>query len=374
MGYYPSGNKFFSDLVHYTRSGDFVLALIAESRDINEYAFALGALAHYSSDNNGHPLATNRGVPMLFPKLRRKFGDTVTYADNPTAHIKTEFAFDVLQVARGDYAPEGYHSFIGFEVSKPVLQRAFQDTYGIELESIMPNIDHVIGSYRRTVSSLIPKMTKVAWSHKKDEISRRTPSISRKKFLYNLSRSSYEKSWKKDYSEPGFGSKLLAFLLAILPKVGPLKILAFRMPTPEVETLFMASFNTTLDQYRRSLADQGQDRLALPNKNLDVGQIKEAGQYRLSDDTYADLLDHVTAHGQPVPAALRSDILNYYRNLNAPISTKRNKKRWQKLLAELDQLRSANGSIEPANSSPFDNTTRCSSQPESGCRRRNIHR
>lgn len=56
MGYYPFGNKFFSDLTHYVRSGDFVLALIAESRDLNEYSFALGALAHYAADTSGHRL------------------------------------------------------------------------------------------------------------------------------------------------------------------------------------------------------------------------------------------------------------------------------------------------------------------------------
>src|ERR1700723_3740883 len=69
MGYYPFGSHLFSDLTHYVRSGDFVLALLDESHDINEYAFALGALAHYASDNNGHPLATNPSVAILYPKL-----------------------------------------------------------------------------------------------------------------------------------------------------------------------------------------------------------------------------------------------------------------------------------------------------------------
>jgi hypothetical protein len=46
MGYYPFGNKEFSNLVHYVRSGDFVIALLHDAGDINEYAFALGALSH----------------------------------------------------------------------------------------------------------------------------------------------------------------------------------------------------------------------------------------------------------------------------------------------------------------------------------------
>jgi hypothetical protein len=342
IGYYPSGTKFFSDLTHYVRSGDFVLALMREAQDINEYAFALGALAHYAADNDGHRLATNRGVPLLFPKLQRKFGDTVTYEDNPAAHLKTEFAFDVLQVARGDYASDAYHSFIGFEVSRPLLERGFEDTYGLELESVMPNVDHVIESYRRTVSSLVPKATKIAWASKKKEIAGRTPGITRQKFLYNISRASYEKSWSTNYSEPGFGSKLLAFLLEIIPKVGPLKVLALRMPTPQVETMFMASFNTTLDQYRRLLAKEGDNNLSLVNDNIDVGHVTEAGQYRLSDDAYAQLLDRLIEHSATISAPLRNDILAYYKDLSAPISTKHDKKHWQKLTGQIEKLRSDN--------------------------------
>src|ERR1700685_2022810 len=98
MGYYPFSSKFFSDLTHYVRSGDFVVALIRESQDVNEYAFALGAMSHYAADNSGHRLATNLAVPILYPELRRRFGRTVTYWDNPTSHLRTEFGFDVLQI------------------------------------------------------------------------------------------------------------------------------------------------------------------------------------------------------------------------------------------------------------------------------------
>src|SRR5580692_3628935 len=126
MGYYPFGNKYFSDLTHYVRSGDFIVNLIKDARDLNEYAFALGALAHYSSDNLGHP-TVNRAVALEFPKLRRKFGTEVTYADDPKAHIRTEFGFDVTQVAKNRYTSDRYHDFIGFEVSKPLLEKAFQD-------------------------------------------------------------------------------------------------------------------------------------------------------------------------------------------------------------------------------------------------------
>src|SRR6185295_16957789 len=133
MGYYPFGNKFFSDLLHYVRSGDFVEALLRDSSDLDEYAFALGALSHYASDNSGHP-TINRVVALEFPKLKRKYGDTVTYGDDPKAHIRSEFGFDMVQVARNRYTSDRYHDMIGFEVSKPLLERAFFETYGLKLD------------------------------------------------------------------------------------------------------------------------------------------------------------------------------------------------------------------------------------------------
>src|SRR5947207_8606462 len=169
IGYYPFSSRFFGNLTHYVRSGDFVEALIGEAGDVTEYAFALGALAHYAADNTGHPLAVNRAVPVLYPKLRAQFGDEVEYADNPAAHLKTEFGFDVVQVARGKYASDAYHEFIGFEVSKPLLARAFRSVYGLELTDVFAALDTAIGTFRWTVSTTIPEMTKVAWQLKEQE-------------------------------------------------------------------------------------------------------------------------------------------------------------------------------------------------------------
>ena len=182
LGYYPFGSHLFTDITHYVRSGDFVAEMLRDSRDLNEYAFALGALAHYAADNIGHPLATNRAVPILYPKLQRKYGNEVSYEDDPAAHLKTEFGFDVLQVARGRYASDAYRDFIGFEVSKPLLDRAFQHTYALELKDVFRALDLAIGSYRRSVSSIIPKMTKVAWEIKHDEIQKSVPGITRESF------------------------------------------------------------------------------------------------------------------------------------------------------------------------------------------------
>src|SRR5580658_4939556 len=203
MGYYPFGNAFFSDLTHYVRSGDFVLALIEESRDLNEYAFALGALAHYAADASGHPIATNRAVAMTYPELARKYGPVVTYEEKPSAHMKVEFGFDVDQVAKGNYAPKAYHDFIGFEVSKPVLERAFARTYSLDMSSIFFSVDLSIGSYRHAVSTVIPRMTKVAWHLKKDEIRNSHPSETKTEFIYHISRSGYRQQWGHVYEKPG---------------------------------------------------------------------------------------------------------------------------------------------------------------------------
>src|SRR6202166_1194641 len=182
MGYPPRGSHFFSDLTHYVRSGDFILALLRDSKDLNGYAFALGALSHYAADNEGHLIGVNRAVPILYPKLKKKFGDVVTYEENPLAHVKTEFGFDVLEVAQGRYAPDSYHDFIGFEVSVPLLEQAFQETYGLDLKSVLSDEDKVLGSYRYDVSKLLPKGTRIAWSLKKKDIVKDQPGITKKKF------------------------------------------------------------------------------------------------------------------------------------------------------------------------------------------------
>jgi hypothetical protein len=342
MGYCPFGSRFFSDLLHYVRSGDFILSLIRNSQDLNEYAFSLGALAHYAADNDGHRIAVNLAVPILYPKLGLRFGKQVTYANDALSHIKTEFAFDVLQVAQGHYAPDGYHAFIGFEVARPVLERAFEETYGMKLDQVFINVSLAIGSYRRSVSSSIPAMTRVAWQLKKSEIIKDAPSITRKKFLYNLSRASYKKSWGNEYQRPGFRSQLLTSFIRLMPRVGRSRAFAFRTPTPVVEKMFMASFNATLDRYRALLSAQKTDRLELPNQNFDVGEPTGAGTYKLSDDAYAHLLDKLENHYTDIPPDLRIDILSFYGDLSAPISTKTDAGQWAKVIKELDELKAVN--------------------------------
>jgi hypothetical protein len=347
MGYYPFGSHFFTNLTHYVRSGDFVQTMLRESISVYEYAFALGALAHYVADNDGHPLGINRAVPLLYAKLRRKYGDKVTYGDDPAAHIKTEFAFDVLQVAKGRYASDGFHDYIGFEVSKPLLERAFRETYSVELKDVFGALDLSIGTYRRTVSGLIPKMTQVAWDIKKDDIEKSQPGITRDKFLYNVSPAQYEKDWGTEYRKPGIGSRVLGFFFRIFPKIGPFRALSFRTPTPETEKLFMDSFNTTVEHYRTLIAAERARRGRLADENLDIGKPSTAGTYKLADETYSDLLDRLAERNfVGVSAALRTDILTFYNN-GSSIPSSKHAKETAKLHSQLELLREATAYSRP---------------------------
>jgi len=319
LGYYPFGSRFFSDLVHYVRSGDFLQALLDESRDLNEYAFGLGAVSHYGADVEGHSLGVNRAVPILYPELRRKFGNEVTFGEDPSSHLKTEFGFDVLQVARGHYAPKAYHDYIGFHVSKDLLERAFRRTYGLKLEDIFHRLDLALETYRYSIRTLIPEMTKAAWAAKSKEIMKQDPGVSRTQFLYNISQASYEKEWGADYQRPGLGARFLAFLFRLIPKFGPLKGFAFKVPPPQVERMFEASFDAAAQRNRLSYAQAEQGGLKLTNRDLDTGRQVSPGEYALTDRTYDKLLVKLAEKKfDGVTPDIRQNILAFYDAMKSP--------------------------------------------------------
>lgn len=348
LGYYPFGSKEFSELVHYVRSGDFVLELLRQSQDADEYAFALGALSHYISDVDGHP-AVNQAVAIQYPKLRAKFGRSVRFAQGTAAHLKTEFGFDTLQVAKNRYASDQFHDFIGFEVAAPLLERCFPVVYGVDLKDVLPHESLTVGSYRFAISSLIPKMTQVALRVHKKELIQETPNFARRKFLYHLSRADYERNWGKSYQKPGLGVRFLAALLRFVPKVGPFKALGFNNPTPQTEDLYIKSINTTVDDYRSLLEQTRAGTLELPNYDLDSGQVATAAEYSLSDETYANLLARLAASKfAETSPQLRGNILAFYSDLSLPITTRKDPARWKDLLSDLTQLESAPPVAPPA--------------------------
>jgi zinc dependent phospholipase C len=341
LGYYPFGSVEFSNLVHYVRSGDFVRELLAQSQDANEYAFALGALAHYASDIAGHP-AVNQSVSMQYPKLRAKFGESVRYAQDHTAHLKTEFGFDMVQVAKNRYASQQYHDFIGFQVSKPLLERTFPIVYGMELKDVLAHEDLAIGSYRFAVSRMIPQMTQIALRTHKKDLMKEIPNFEKKKFLYRLSRSDYEKAWGKDHAKPDFATRFWSVVLRYMPKIGPFKALAFNNPTAQTEDLYFKSINTTVDRYRVFLEQVRTGSLQLANCDFDTGKETLAAEYSLTDEAYAKLLGQLADHKFVLTSpALRDNILGFYADLSLALDTRKDSTRWQQLLTSLDQLKMA---------------------------------
>ena len=361
MGYYPFGNAFFSDLTHYVRSGDFIESLLRQSQDINEYAFALGALAHYSADNLGHPMAVNVSVPILYPKLGAKFGKVVTYEDDPKKHIMVEFGFDVVQVAAGVYAPNAYHDFIGFKVSKPLLERAFNETYGLELHDILLSEDLALGTYRYAAGKMIPHLTAAAWQLKRDQIEKLIPGITRRRYVYRFSRREYEKEYGKEYRgrrvtgeiegyehriveaahTPGIGAKILAIVFTIIPRFGPLRTLDFKPATPQTERVFLASLKAIRSDYRHRLEQVETGTLDLSNSDFDTGKPTRAGEYSLADRTYANLLAQLRKkHYKNVTPELRANILTFYEHYGTAPGTKHCKV-CRNLPQELDEIKAA---------------------------------
>jgi hypothetical protein len=291
MGYYPFGSALFTDLTHYVRSGDFVENLLKEAKDRNEYAFALGALAHYAADIYGHEMGINKSVPLLFPKLKEKYGPVVTYEQDPVAHGRTEFAFDVTQLAAGKYRSAEYHGFIGFKVSKDLLERGFARTYGLEMKQIIFNTDLALGSYRFAVRNLIPLASRAAWRANRHELRKVNKRIRRRDYVYKQSKEEFEKEFGTGYERPGFGARIVAGIIGILPKVGKLRSLKFIAPSPEAQALFRASFRQTMVTLCKFSGEQTptvSQAPDLPNTDFDTGHPTRLGEYSLADRTYGE--------------------------------------------------------------------------------------
>jgi hypothetical protein len=258
-------------------------------------------------------MAVNRAVPLMYPKLKAEFGNHVTYAQSPKSHVLVEFSFDVVQVAAGAYAPEAYHSYIGFKVAKPALERAFREMYGIEMKDLFLSEDLAIATYRHAVGTTIPEMTKLAWGKKREQILKVTPGMTRKTFVFNLKRTQYDKDFGADYAKPHGFARFIALVYHVVPKIGPFRALGFSVPTPEAERLFLESFTTTRERFRQSLDAVRAGRLRLANTDFDTGQPTTRGEYALADATYDELLDRLAQRGfADVAAALNRNIESYY--------------------------------------------------------------
>jgi hypothetical protein len=340
LGYYPFGNPFFSDLTHYVRTGDFVLNLLRDAKDADELAFGIGALSHYVGDTIGHSQAVNPSVAIEFPKLEKKYGPSVNYAEGEHAHVRTEFAFDIDAISKSHFAPAAYLRSIGLKIPMPLLRRAFFDTYGLDLQEIIGKKRPVLRGYRFAVRSFLPRIAYAEVVLHKKGMPPDVPGESFDLLKNQLAQSGTENGWDKYRKKPGIGTYSLAGLIFILPKVGVLSNLAIRGPNEQTHEKYVESLNHTIDSMRRIMDNFDKVGDALPNRDLDTGVRVRPGGYRLTDDTYAKLLDLLTRNRSPhpVPVALQQDIMEYYADPNAPIVTKNNPKRWAQVQAELKIL------------------------------------
>ena len=334
MGYYPFGSKLFTNLLHYVRSGDFVETILSEARNLNEYAFALGVLCHYSADNYGHKLGVNICVPIIYPKMEKKFGDVVTYDKNHISHLRTEFAFDVLQTARGNYGSEAYHDFIGFQVAKSVLERAFLETYGLDVNDLFGDFSRTVGTFRWVVNSFFPTITKAAWSTRNTEIRKTSPDANARSFIYRMHRKNLKHQFGNE--KPRFFVQVLSAFIEILPKIGPLRVLNFKVPGADAENFFIKSFDATVSHYSNDIAQLQNGNIKLSNINFDTGEKTAPTEYGLADKSYGEWVTKLQDKNfETVSPAIKQNILNFYGDNKAASLTK------QKLKQTLEQLKTA---------------------------------
>lgn len=320
MGYMPFGSPYFTNLLHYVRSGDFITTLLDDAESLDEYAFALGALSHYMADKYGHSLATNLSVAIDYPLLKKKFGDVITYDDDHTSHSRIEFAFDVIQIAKGNYADAAFHNFIGFEIGTPVLERAFRKVYGQDLKTVFPNFDSSIATFRWGVRDLFPELARVARRSDKAGIRLSQQSFTHKSFSDRMPKDAFNKQAGTFKARPGLTAKLLAGLVQRLPKIGPLKKMGFKYPGVTCEALFLESMDSIMANYNLALAKLKHGRtVELPNINYDTGNLSVLNEYTLADITYAEWLVKLeNDNGAVISPAIQQNILAFYNKAAVP--------------------------------------------------------
>ncbi len=342
MGYFPFGSKFFTNLVHYVRSGDFVTVLLDEAEDVNEYAFALGFLCHYMADKYGHFIGINHAVPIVYPKMMQKYGNVVTYEEDKISHRRMEFAFDVLQTAKGNYATKAYHDFIGFQVSRPLLERAFSKTYGLDINEVFGNLSLAIETFRWSVNSLFPALTRAAWVIKKKEILKLQPTATSRSFRYKMNRTNYYQEYGKKHRNPGVLANAFSWVIRVLPKVGPLKSLKIKEPGAEAEKLFINSFDTVLVNCASTMKILRSRNIQFTNIDFDTGKTTAPGEYQMADDNYGKLVIKLNEKKfDLLNAGLKQNIIKFYSDVNATNAMQKDTKQWLKITSALEELKIA---------------------------------
>jgi hypothetical protein len=340
IGYYPFGDVFLSELMHYVRSGDFVASLFRNARNVNELAFAIGVLSHYIGDTVGHAEATNLAVPIEFPHLAAVYGPVVTYAEDEHAHVRTEFAFDINEIAHGRLAPLAFLRRVGLRVPTAQLAKAFYETYGQGKDFPRTRSRRVnVRGYRFAVRSFLPRIAYSVTVLNRKRLPADSQSPEFKKMEAEAARMSTENHWEAYSRKPSLLTYSLAGVIYVLPKFGPLKMLVIKGPTEATEEDYVRSVNRSTDALRSALARFGGAKPGLENRDLDTGLLTQPGGYKLTDETYAKLLHRLVADPKvPIPASVKEDVLHYYDRPELPTFTKMYPERWTRAQADLTIL------------------------------------
>jgi len=363
IGYYPFGDVSFSNLTHYVRPGDFVVSLLRNAHNANELAFAIGALSHYEGDTIGHPDAVNIAVPVEFPSLGAKYGSSVNYAEGKHQHVQVEFAFDIDEIAHHRMAPLRYLRHIGLRVSMRQLALAFYQTYGItDGFSRFRGRRINVPAYRFATRSFIPRIAYAeTLLHRKHEPAE-PASKERDEYNAQVAATAANDNWESYRHHAGIGTYMLAGVIFILPKVGPLKLASLKDPTEVTEEEYLHSLLLSADAFRRDLVRftvpsvaanasplrPRNNRHPLPNRDLDTGKVVQPGGYPLTDSTYAALLHRLTIDPtQQIPPGIKEDVQAYYANPESPITTKKDEAKWAQVQNDLATLASMPTSSEP---------------------------
>ena len=342
LGYFPLGSRLFTDLLHYVRTGDFVDRLLAEASSPKEYAFALGALDHYDVDTIGHPQATNRAVALIYPKLRRKYGNEVTYADSPSAHLQTEFRFDVLQVARRGEIPGLFQHSIDFKVPRQFVERVFQENYGFKLDDLFENYDVAVATYRWGFRTLIDETTGIAWQLYRKDIESLEPGMTPQHFLHAMSPAQFEQAFGNAFRQPGYFARFIGGFGNLLPNIGPFKRLPYKPLPPKVRQLYADAFQKASEKYRNDAGATARGGLRLVNLNFDTGRPIQLGEYKPADNAYAELLHrHARNHFVQMPNDLAVDILSQFSAGWPKLENEMTTRKRDRILRELYELRSS---------------------------------
>jgi hypothetical protein len=359
IGYYPFGDAFFSNLTHYVRTGDFVVRLFRDAKDANQLAFAIGALSHYVGDNVGHSVATNRAVPVEFPKLEAKYGPVVTYGEDEHAHVQTEFAFDINEIAHRRLAPVHYLRHVGLNVPVKQVSEAFYETYGLSKNFSKARTGGInVRGYRFAVRSFIPRIAYAVTLLHRKHMPADTPGPELQKLESEVAKVAAENNWDKYRKKAGIGTYTLAGIIFVLPKIGPLKLVAIKGPDAATEEEYVRSVNLSTELLSANMTRLGRPHQTLSNRDLDTGAPVHPGSYRLTDETYAKLVRRLVADPHhTIPPGLKADILNYYADPDAPIHTKNKPEEWARVQADLQTLRTMPVSDQPIATETTDGQT-----------------